>query len=209
MAFLKLLVAILITTAVALPQHGQSPNPSSDNQLGPTNKYFYSKSTYAGYSGQSSVFSGEALNWFKDDSAKGQQAATTEYQCYGGKLESYPPIRQWLSFNDLWKANQDAISRRNSGDQQLVGYIHDAILKVSSESKVDARLILATVMQEVRISPYCWFEPLLTSRNSQKAKPPCPVPGTNGLTPITAASCRAHPAPSPSIPHSPYPEFCR
>lgn len=148
MAILGLLLSSLIASAAALPQYGQSSSSNSDKQLGPTNKYVNAPS-YPGYAQQSSAQSGAALGWFQADSSVGGQASATEYHCYQGVLSSYPGIDRWLPFEKLWHDTQDSISKQNGGDQNLVGYIHDAILKVSSESKVDARLILATVMQEV------------------------------------------------------------
>jgi len=151
MAFIELLISTLVASAAALPQYGSgtSGNPAGVNQLGPTNKY-YNTPSQPGYAGQFSVQSGQALNWFQDDSSAGCTNVINEYHCYEGILASYPAMSTWLSFDSLWAANQDTISTQNADNQSIVGLIHDAIIKVSSESTVDARFILAIVLQEVR-----------------------------------------------------------
>ena len=76
-------------------------------------------------------------------------------------MNDYPSITEWLSFDKMWEINLPHITSVNSqAGSNFPSLIHDAIQKVSQDSKVDARLILAVVLQEVffLISPP--FHPL-------------------------------------------------
>ena len=70
------------------------------------------------------------------------------YQCYHGQVSQYPPLSRWLSFTKMWSLNAPIILSKNNGNQQYVNDIYSAITSVSVAAKVDARLILAIVMQE-------------------------------------------------------------
>lgn len=70
------------------------------------------------------------------------------YECYGGNVDAYPTTEQWMTFDALYALNEPTLKLSNSDD--LNKHIYDAIVQVSEESEVDARLILALVMQEVR-----------------------------------------------------------
>ena len=69
------------------------------------------------------------------------------YECFGGKVDAYPSPEQWMTFDALYALNEPTLKLSNSDD--INKHIYDAIIQVSEESKVDARLILALVMQEV------------------------------------------------------------
>ncbi|KAF2658533.1 hypothetical protein K491DRAFT_592960 [Lophiostoma macrostomum CBS 122681] len=69
------------------------------------------------------------------------------YQCSGPSVGSYPTRDQWLSFSDLWEINAPVITTSNSGDTYN-DKIKTAIESVAGDTKVDARLILAIIMQE-------------------------------------------------------------
>ena len=69
------------------------------------------------------------------------------YQCFGGEVEAYPSPTQWMTFDALYAMNEPTLKLSNSDD--LNKHIHDAIIQVSEESEVDARLIFALIMQEV------------------------------------------------------------
>lgn len=72
------------------------------------------------------------------------------YQCFGGDIGNYPAESSWLSWEDLWEVNREQVLSSNGGDIYLQHYIHEAILQVSLESDIDARLVLALTMQESR-----------------------------------------------------------
>lgn len=64
-------------------------------------------------------------------------------------MNDYPSITEWLSFDKMWEINLPHITSVNSqAGSNFPSLIHDAIQKVSQDSKVDARLILAVVLQE-------------------------------------------------------------
>lgn len=72
----------------------------------------------------------------------------TEYQCIGPKIQDFPGMDKWLSFDLLWKINEPRITFANKNCTKYNGIIRDAIHEVSAQTKVDARLILAMMMQE-------------------------------------------------------------
>ncbi|KAF1975518.1 hypothetical protein BU23DRAFT_503470 [Bimuria novae-zelandiae CBS 107.79] len=69
------------------------------------------------------------------------------YSCVGPKAEDFPGKDAWLGFKQLWTINQPVIETANGGNQYNDD-IKSAILEVADGSKVDARLILAIIMQE-------------------------------------------------------------
>lgn len=72
--------------------------------------------------------------------------------CHQDRIPQYPSEDCWLPFPRLWSINSDIILSSNGGDTYIQHYVHEAILQVAAESDVDARLILALVMQEVRVT---------------------------------------------------------
>jgi hypothetical protein len=70
------------------------------------------------------------------------------YNCVGPDVKDYPKKGEWLPFETLWKINEPLIKEKNKG-KDYAPFIRKAIEDVSSKSKVDARLILAIIMQEV------------------------------------------------------------
>ncbi|EME87912.1 uncharacterized protein MYCFIDRAFT_209650 [Pseudocercospora fijiensis CIRAD86] len=83
------------------------------------------------------------------DSRRGPEPVYT-YRCFKENIESYPPPKLWLSFSELWNINRERILTSNGGNTYLQHHIQQAILKVSTESNIDARLILGLVMGESR-----------------------------------------------------------
>lgn len=63
---------------------------------------------------------------------------------YSGDASKFPPISQWLSFDDLWECDKDAC-QQNPGKADI---IRQGILQVAKESGVDERIILAVILQE-------------------------------------------------------------
>lgn len=105
---------------------------------------------YKGHNGQAKVRTGEAMNWIQKDNTKGPTSPPSSgYQCYHGDVSAYPSNDEWLSFDALWDINKDTILAANEGDADITRYIHDSTLQVAEESNVNARLILAAIMQEV------------------------------------------------------------
>ncbi|KAF8306418.1 hypothetical protein DL93DRAFT_218093 [Clavulina sp. PMI_390] len=89
-----------------------------------------------------------ALKWYTSDLTAGTAGvAGTTYTCYAGTVAGMPAHANWMNFNDMWARNKQ-ISLGNFDTAAQITQIHDAIVTVSKESKVDARLILAVIMQE-------------------------------------------------------------
>ena len=89
-----------------------------------------------------------ADGWYQANlDAGAMNPPSSGYHCYGGDVASLPSIDKWMSFNALYKMNEPTLLLSNTPQQNQ--YIRDAVVKVSQESKVDARLILAVIMQEV------------------------------------------------------------
>lgn len=78
------------------------------------------------------------------------QKSSGSYQCFQAGLSQDGSPRPWLAFERLWQVNEPTILSKNGGNTYIEHYIKDAILQVSEESHVDARLLLAIMMQEVR-----------------------------------------------------------
>ncbi|KAB2570553.1 Exo-beta-protein [Lasiodiplodia theobromae] len=91
-------------------------------------------------------------------------AGTSTYQCFSNG--NYPAPSTWPTFAALWSLHASAITTANSavsaidtGSGSVSGggssssstttqILHDKILLVASDTSVDARLILATILQE-------------------------------------------------------------
>ncbi|EME47666.1 hypothetical protein DOTSEDRAFT_95101, partial [Dothistroma septosporum NZE10] len=73
------------------------------------------------------------------------------YQAYRGDgtvARGWPSKDQWVSFEDMWNINLRDISSKNTGYSGEVHMIKDAINATAANTGIDARFILAMVMQE-------------------------------------------------------------
>ncbi|KAL1643117.1 hypothetical protein SLS58_005086 [Diplodia intermedia] len=116
----------------------------------------------AGYFENSIVTNPSALAWYSpaDDttttaiaetslssSGSGSGGSTSAYQCFTSS--TYPPITSWLPFATLWTAASPGIAAANADTTSSAPtLLHTAIIDISRASSVDARLILATILQE-------------------------------------------------------------
>jgi hypothetical protein len=94
--------------------------------------------------------SGAALNWYTSDFSTGGSgyADSGYYYCFGGSAADFPPFENWMNFYDMFDLNQNVqMAPVESGPIQ--GAIWNAIVSVSESALVDARFILAIIMQEV------------------------------------------------------------
>lgn len=76
--------------------------------------------------------------------------STAVYSCVGPNTEDFPGENEWLNFTQLWRVNEPVIKEVNGGEDYR-GDLKTAILGVASANKVDTRLILSIVMQEVGV----------------------------------------------------------
>ncbi|CAZ84509.1 unnamed protein product [Tuber melanosporum] len=104
---------------------------------------------FAPISGIGSEVTGKGLAWYNPSFTAGNRGYEDPsfYFCFSGIKENFPPIVNWMNFHDMFNLNQNTtLVHFDTGPEQ--GAIYDAIVQVSQEAKVDARLILAVIMQE-------------------------------------------------------------
>jgi hypothetical protein len=70
-----------------------------------------------------------------------------QFVAYSGPASNYPDPSQWISFFALWDLSVPQMSAMGNTESENA-LIQSSILTVASSSGVDARAILATVMQE-------------------------------------------------------------
>ncbi|PMD12021.1 hypothetical protein NA56DRAFT_683522 [Hyaloscypha hepaticicola] len=82
--------------------------------------------------GVGSVVTGAGLDWYNSDFSTGNSGYDDPqyYYCFKGPASNFPPLANWMNFYDMFDLNQN--------DQMVV----------SQNSLVDARFILAIIMQE-------------------------------------------------------------
>ncbi|KAJ4293175.1 hypothetical protein N0V90_008457 [Kalmusia sp. IMI 367209] len=123
--------------------------------------------TYPGY-GTSSARLHEDLQreWYSKYTQDGEISTkqvpsdpAAVYSCAGPQPKTFPDKDQWLSFDELWEINEPVLTTANGGETYNDD-LKTAILEVASSSKVDARLILAIIMQEStgKVSIHCTEE---------------------------------------------------
>ena len=88
-----------------------------------------------------------------DSDSEGPNDPAGFYSCAGPMIEDYPQKNEWLSFKTMWAINEPDITMPNGCDSYNT-HLREAIAEISVQSKVDARLILTLVLQEV------WRRPL-------------------------------------------------
>ncbi|RPB00878.1 hypothetical protein L873DRAFT_1736036 [Choiromyces venosus 120613-1] len=124
---------------------GAKPNQGAHALLSGAN----AAKNFAALDGIGSVVTGKGLAWYDSSFTNGNGGYKDPkyYWCFRGIKENFPPIGNWMNFYDMFNLNQrTSMVSHDSGQEQ--GAIYDAIVKVSQEAKVDARLILAVIMQE-------------------------------------------------------------
>ena len=93
------------------------------------------------------VLSPGGLDFYEANPNKGAKAKEPFlYQCYKGPASKHPDIHSWITFDEMFDINT-AIMARNDGPD-LIRMIRESILRVSAAARVDARMVLAQVMQE-------------------------------------------------------------
>jgi hypothetical protein len=98
---------------------------------------------------------GNAANFFSPDFSAGSKGdSPSTYVCFRGNADQFPHFSTWMNFNDAFNRQQQANLGPvgDSGPEQ--GAIYNAIVEVSKAAQVDARVILAIIIQEVCPCPY-------------------------------------------------------
>lgn len=92
---------------------------------------------------------GNGLSFYNPNlSAGAGLKSPTTYTCYAGGPSGFPKQAQWASFNSLWKFQSGNALAPIGDSQAQIQDMHDAIVAVSKAAKVDARVILAVIIQE-------------------------------------------------------------
>jgi glucan 1,3-beta-glucosidase len=95
------------------------------------------------------VTSETGLTFFTTDLNTGASLKSPDsYTCYGGPASNFPAQSEWASFNDLWTVQSSTNLNANGNTPADISNLHDSILEVSAAAKVDARVILAMIIQE-------------------------------------------------------------
>ncbi|EKG15406.1 hypothetical protein MPH_07378 [Macrophomina phaseolina MS6] len=75
-------------------------------------------------------------------------AITSTYQCFTSA--TYPPLTSWLPFSTLWAHAAQTITANNpsTAPSLITTTLHSLILSLSAEVHLDARILLAVILQE-------------------------------------------------------------
>ncbi|MCJ1249408.1 hypothetical protein MMC30_006632 [Trapelia coarctata] len=141
MQFLSLLLASCLALSTALPIDGANPKVSRNAAIIPRN------------GATSTVTDPTALSFYQRNLTKGDPGypVPNTYQCFSGPAATFNskvPLRHWMSFESMFALNKQ-YSLLPIGDTPAEAIaIYNAIVSVSKVAKVDARVILAVVIQE-------------------------------------------------------------
>lgn len=76
-------------------------------------------------------------------------SAGTTYKCIYKTATDNLPSK--LSFDKLWVINQPRVLSNNGGNTYLEHYIHEGLLQVADETGMDGSVLLAVMMEQVRL----------------------------------------------------------
>lgn len=124
---------------------GYSPSPAQLRE--DLQQKWYSNNT--GAENINENFTPSSAEQASTDALEAPSDPSAVYSCIGPNAEDFPGQDEWLDFDQLWNINEPVITAANEGEEYNDD-LKNAILEVASNSKVDARLILSIIMQEVR-----------------------------------------------------------
>jgi glucan 1,3-beta-glucosidase len=134
-------------------QVGSSPATETGNSGGwggVIASYQDPSATGSGSVSSANSVTGPGLSWYDPTFTDGNAGYNDPqyYYCFSGPASNFPPFQNWMNFYTMFDLNQNtSMVYEESGPIQ--GDIYNAITQISQASLVDARLILAIVMQEV------------------------------------------------------------
>ncbi|OJD29911.1 exo-beta-protein [Diplodia corticola] len=102
---------------------------------------------YVSFDGFKKITNKDSLAWYRPYSpgvAKAVVDNPPDYQCFHGA--NYPYVTDWASFNTLWDINLPALRSHNSAANNRI--LRKKILQIAAQTKTDARIILAIIVQE-------------------------------------------------------------
>ena len=143
---IQFLVAALAGLATALPI-----NFASVPERRSTLRHGVPRSLFTRNGAGSVVTNPTALSFYDPTFSDGTGGYSTPntYECYSGPAANFPPMSTWMNFDAMFNRNQQysLVVVGDTGPEQ--GAIYNAIVSVSQQAKVDARVILAVIIQEV------------------------------------------------------------
>lgn len=100
------------------------------------------------------VTSTAGLEWYssKFHTGAAPRANVSDYVCYSGPTSNFPPISQWASFHDMWVVQKQFALNISGDSTNEISNMNNAIKNISTLAKVDARVILAVIIHEVRLT---------------------------------------------------------
>jgi hypothetical protein len=104
----------------------------------------------------SAVTSKSGRSWYTPSFKVGNSGRSDPslYTCYSGPASNFPSMDQWMSFQSMWKLMaRDALTPIGDTEKEQSQML-SAIKTVSKQAKVDARVILAVIIGEVRCHPH-------------------------------------------------------
>lgn len=145
--FLLLAIPAALALPTALPQDG--PTKTLNTRAYFANPVISNPSALAWYqpyqTSSAGAGAGGSRAFYENTTTNGGGTTHSSYQCFAGS--SYPALSSWLSFDTLWSSAASTITAVN-GAPGLTPTIRSAILTVAAGDNIDARLVLAVIMQE-------------------------------------------------------------
>jgi hypothetical protein len=91
-----------------------------------------------------------ALAWYSSALATGTSglADPSSYTCYTGAASNFPEMSTWVSFSQMWNDSLIYTFAYEPNTKAQTQDIYNSIVSVSKAAKVDARVILATILLE-------------------------------------------------------------
>lgn len=100
--------------------------------------------------GTGSVTGSAGLSWYDPQIVDGGRGRTntSSYVCYKGAATNFPARTTWMNFKAMF-ALQKQVNLQYVDNANQIQYIYNAILNISQLAKVDARVILGVIIEEV------------------------------------------------------------
>jgi len=96
------------------------------------------------------VTSATALTWYSSSLTAGTSGLSTpsDYTCYSGAASNFPAFSSWVNFGTMWNNSLQYTLNLEPNTKAQNTDIYNAIVATSKAAKVDARVILATILLE-------------------------------------------------------------
>lgn len=91
-----------------------------------------------------------ALGYYRASATTGTAGVNppNQYTCYSGPASNFPLVKNWVTYDEMWtRASQYALTPFNDTGAEQAD-MKNSINKISLQSKVDQRVILAVILDE-------------------------------------------------------------